>query len=241
MIEKSQRMKQGLLLLGVFLLAQAPAPGPAPAPNDPNLQVRIQQLIQLIESHPSGVVVNEQIKVVTDPSRPAYQADGTRNQNFKVRPDNEHPSISGVMHMEQNRENAVQELIRIGKPAVPALVRAVTYEGYEFRFLYARALGEIGDLRAFPALLKFYGDALNQLKVAKAAQSLDPALAAEAERKGVAGKQAGLAALERLSGQKLGDDLGKWQAWWNTRKGKVEALPVPVIYTANPPSSPSQP
>ena len=239
MIGKSLNLKPGLWLLGVLLLAQAPAPGPAP--NDPNLQVRIQQLIQQIESHPSGVLVNDQIKVVTDPSRPAYGADGTRNQNFKVRPDNEHPSISGAMHVEQNRENAVQELIRIGKPAVPALVRAVTYEGYEFRFLYARALGEIGDLRAFPALLKFYEDALNQLKVAKAAQSLDPALAAEAERKGTAGKQAALAALEKLSGQKPGDDLGKWQAWWNTQKDKVQAIPVPVIYTANPPSSSPRP
>ena len=235
MLEQYPRMKTGLLLLGVFLLAQAPAP------NDPNLQVRIQQLIQLIETKPSGVVVNEQVKVVTDPSRPAYQADGTRNQNFKVRPDNEHPSVSGIMHVEQNRENAVQELIRIGKPAVPALARAVMNEGLEFRFLYARALGEIGDLRAFPTLLKFYEDALNQLKVARAAASLDPVLSAEAERKGTAGKQAAHTALEKLSGQKLGDALGPWQAWWQTQKGKVEPLPVPVLYTANPPSGSSKP
>jgi hypothetical protein len=227
-------------LLGLSLLAAAAAAQtPAPAPSEAQVQLRVLELIRLIEDKPNGVVVNEQVKVITEPDRPAFHPDGTRNQDFTVRPDTEHPALAGIVHEEENRERSGRELIRIGQPAVPALVRALTNEGYEFRPLYARVLGEIGDLRAAPSLLKYYEDGRNQLKVAQAAASLDPALAADAEKKGNAKKQAAVAALETLSGQKLGDEPAQWQAWWESQKDKVQPLPVPVHYSANPPEASS--
>lgn len=219
-------------LVGLMLAGHARAQ--SPTPSEAEVRLRVLDLIRRMEYKPDGVVVNEQVKVIRDPNRPAFNPDGTRNQDFTVRPDSEHPSLAGIVHQEENRERYAQELIQIGQPAVPELVRALTNEGYEFRPLYARVLGEIGDMRAVPALLKFYEDGRQQLQMAKATAGLDPALAAEAEKKGTEKKQAAIAALERLSGQKLGDDPAQWESWWNGHKDKVQALPVPVHYSADP-------
>lgn len=233
-------LRGSLASLAWLLLAQAPPPAPVPSPAPAaNVELRVQELIRLIETKPSGVYVNQQVKIAPDSDRAAYHADGRRNQDFTVRPDDDHPSISGVMHYEQNQEKYLRELVQIGPAAVPGLVRAATYEGYEFRNLYARALGQIKDLRAVPALLKLYEDANNQLMVAKAAERFDPAMAAEAARKGNACKQDALAALAAVSGQNFGDDLNRWKAWWETQKGAVPALDVPKHYSVE--SGPATP
>ena len=222
-----------LVLLAGRIFAQSAA-----APSDSAVQLRVQELIRLIETKPSGVFVNEQVKVIKPPDHQPYNPDGSRNQDFTVRPDTEHPAVADKIYVEERREQYLQELIKIGQPAEPALIRAMIFEGYEFRPLYCRALGEIKDLRAAPALLKFYEDGRNQLMVAKAARQLDPAAAAEAEQKGRARTAAAIAALENLSGQKFGDDPAKWQAWWDSRKGQVQPLPVPTLYSVNPSTAP---
>ena len=206
---------------------------------DAQFQARINRLIQLINLKPNLIAVNQSNQVLKDPNWRPYNPDGTRNQDFTVRPDYSHPSISRAVNAEQNRETAVNELIKIGKPAVPALVGAVTNEGYEYRQYYARALGGIGDMRAVPAILKYYRDGVMQVNLARMIrESGDAAAAGECENKGRVMKQAAIKALEKMSGQKFGDDFAKWNQWWNENKANVNALPVPKHYSASPVTAP---
>jgi hypothetical protein len=235
-----------LMILSASAFAQDPAvrkPSQESTPArgaDAQVQARINQLIKLINLKPNLVTVNQSHQVVKDPNHQPYNPDGTRSQDFTVRPDHSHPSISQAINVEQNRETWTRELIQIGKPAVSALVKALTYEGHEYREYYARALGGIGDLRAVPAVLKYYQDGVIQVNLAKMIRSSgDQAAAMECEKKGQTMKQAAVQALEQISGQKFGDDLAKWNQWWIENKAKVEPLPVPKHYSANPaPSSP---
>lgn len=212
-------------------VSTAPVSGP-----DAQLEARINRLIYQINLKPNLMTVNQSNVVMKEPNHQPYHPDGTRNQDFTVRPDYTHPNLSQAINVEQNRENWTNELIQIGKPAVPALVKAVTLEKYEYRHFYARALGGIKDKRAVPALLKYYKDGVKQVNLASLIRmSGDEAAANECDNKGRVMKQAAVKALEQISGQKLGDDYAKWEAWWQQNKAGVDAIPVPVHYTATPP------
>lgn len=196
-----------------------------------DLQKRIEWLIRNINLKPSMVTVNQNNQVVKEPDHKPYNPDGTRNQDFVVRPDYSHPDISNAVNVDANREKWMLELIQIGKPAVPALVKAVTYEGHEYREYYAQALGKIGDMRAVPALLKFYQDGVMQLSMAKMIRSSgNETVAKECEAEGNKMINAAVQALEDISGEKYGKDFNKWQLWWRGKKENVDALPVPTHY-----------
>ncbi len=233
-----------LMIFSASAFAQNSAP-PNPSPvstqspsPDNQVQARINQLIKLINLKPNLITVNQSNQVIKDPNQQPFNPDGTRNQDFTVQPDYSHPSMSQVINADQNREKWTAELIRIGKPAVPALVKALTYEGHEYREYYARALGGIRDPRAVPAILKYYQDGVIQMNLAKMIRSSgDEAAAKECEKKGQTMKQAAVKALEQISGQKLGDDLAKWNQWWIENKANVKPLPVPKHYSANPKSN----
>ncbi len=218
--------------------ASAEASGGVSAPN-PQLEARINRLIMQINLKPNLLTVNESNVVMKEPNHQPYHPDGTRNQDFTVRPDLSHPNISQALNVEQNRDKWTNELIQIGKPAVPALVKALTNEKYEYRYYYARALGGIKDMRAVPTILKYYEDGGKQVNLAKLIRmSGDEAAARECENKGVVMKKAAVDALEQISGQKYGDDYAKWKAWWDQNKTGVDAIPVPKHYSANPVTSP---
>ncbi len=53
--------------------------------------------------------------------------------------------------------NASKELVQIGKPAVPLLIVALRDPDYKVQVRAAKALGEIGDNMAVPALLEAIG------------------------------------------------------------------------------------
>jgi len=55
-------------------------------------------------------------------------------------------------------QSAINELVKIGEPAVPALIRALEHEFHEVRYNSAKALGEIGDPSAVPSLVRSLDD-----------------------------------------------------------------------------------
>ena len=56
------------------------------------------------------------------------------------------------------RRAAAEALVKIGTPAVPALIQALGHYWYDVRRAAAEALGAIGDPQAIPALIEALGD-----------------------------------------------------------------------------------
>lgn len=216
--------------------APAPVASSAPVISDPAAQNRVKSLIALIESKPTGLIVNNTGRVETPPGHQPYTADGSRNQNFKVVPDYENSQAATVVNMDQRRAQAVSELIAIGKPAVDELARALVTEAYEHRNFYAYALGEIKDPRAVPALLKYMEDGKMKLSMVNSVRSSGNAqMAANLEKQGNQMVSDASIALQKITGETYGPDLVKWQTWWNANKQKVGPTPNLIIFTANPP------
>ncbi|HUT55340.1 MAG TPA: hypothetical protein VM658_18265 [bacterium] len=254
------RKKFGFSLLIMLSLALAPSwaaraqnpantPQPKPAPRaqtgtapaqpaaGPAVQNRGKALIALIESHPNGLIVNNNARVESPPSNQPYTADGSRNQNFKMVPDLSGNQIAQSVNMDQRRAQAVQELIAIGKPAVDDLAVALVTEGNQYRNLYAYALGEIKDPRAVPALIKYLEDGKAKLSmVGSVRASGNQPMAAKLEKQGASMAADSSLALQKITGQTYGTDLVKWQTWWNANKEKVGPTPNLILYTANPPA-----
>lgn len=211
-------------------------PGSATTGQQPQDPVkRAEELIRKIEYQPTGIYVNRNANPIADPNRQAYNPDGTRNQNFKVEADYTAPEISKIFNVEQHRMQYAAELIKIGKPAVPALMLAACNEGYKYRHYYCHCLAAIGDLRASAALLKYYTDGIRQVKLAESIRTTgDQTWAAEVEKQGNQMKQLAIASLKQLSGQTIGDDFTAWETWWNQKKPELGPIPPLTTYTANP-------
>lgn len=208
----------------------------APTVDSPAVQARVRQLIVTIETKPSGIVVNNNGQVAAEPGHSPYNPDGTRNQNYTVTHDNSQGPAGVVLNNDQLRAQAIAELIKIGKPAVPQLVTALMTEGSEFRRFYAYTLGEIKDPRAVPALIKYMEDGYAKFKlVPQIRASGNEALAKKQEDDGKLMIADSVLALEKITGEKYGSDLNKWKQWWEANKAKVGPTPPLQTYTANPP------
>ncbi|MEO0080517.1 MAG: HEAT repeat domain-containing protein, partial [candidate division WOR-3 bacterium] len=112
-------------------------------------------------------------------------------------------------------------LEEIGKPAVLPLIEALNDPNNNVRDGAACALGEIGDWRAVEPLIAALKDtdahvrttaaiSLGNLKAYEAVGPLIEALADEDEFV----RAFAAAALSTITGKDFGDDLDKWQRWW---------------------------
>ncbi len=198
----------------------------------------IKQLIKTIESRPSGVIIHNKAQVQSGVDHRPYNPDGSRNQNFRVLPDEESAKDTHKLDHQRKRGRAVKELIHIGRPAVPQVVPALMKEGHRFRHLYAYILGEIGDPRAVPALIKYMEDGVMKKSLAESYRRLDKKeMAGKLDKEGQGMVSDAAGALERISGEDYGPDLSKWKKWWKKNKHKY-GPPIPIMqYTANPPES----
>ncbi len=216
--------------------AKPQANAAAPASN-PAVQNRVKALIALIETEPTGLIVNNNARIESPPSNQPYTADGSRNQNFKMVPDLSGNPAAQTVNMDQRRAQAVKELIAIGKPAVDQLAVALAADSNLYRNFYAYALGEIKDPRAVPALIKYLEDGKGKLSMAAGVRaSGNEPMAAKLEKQGAQMSADASIALQKITGQAYGQDLAKWQTWWNANRDKVGPTPNLIIYTANPPA-----
>ncbi|MFO8056413.1 MAG: hypothetical protein R6V10_03865 [bacterium] len=212
-----------------------------PVKPTPEKKKKIKKLISIIESKPTGVFINNRGRVKSGPEHRPYNPDGSRNENFRVVPETESGEAAGVLNHKKKRGRAVKELISMGRPAVPQVVGALMHEGREFRYLYAYILGEIGDPRAVPALIKYMEDGKMKLDMKKSYEKLGKKKMArqmEKEGRGMISDAAG--SLEAITGEDYGPDLRKWKAWWKRNRSKY-GPPIPLVqHTANPPDSRSR-
>lgn len=128
------------------------------------------------------------------------------------------------------RLKAAQELGQIkAEIAVPELIRVLKDEEEAVRGIAALALGKIGDKTAVPAIIKAMGiketlnlgarismiDTLGNLCDQSSIGDLiaiSELTESPIELKAIAG------ALKKITGQDLGEDIGKWRLWWNKNK-----------------------
>lgn len=233
-------------------LGQSPAPAaptaaPTPAPTaatcavpdfstpqvaDAALDARIRALILAIEDKPSGVIINNAGYIENAPANQPYNPDGSRNENFRVTPDLSGANTAYMLNGEQRKQKAYEELVRIGRPAVPLLSMAVVMEGYDQRPIYVKALGEIRDPRAVPHLIKYMEDGKMMLSMAASMVSLGNTVEAKKLQCDGNKMMADAAdALAKITGQNYGPNLGPWRQWWEQNQSKVQGpIPPTQIY-----------
>lgn len=205
---------------------------------DPALEKKIKSLIATVEKKATGTIVNNDGSVEVPPDHQPYNPDGSRNQDFKVTHDHEGGTATYRANLDKQRELAIKELIGIGPPAVDELSRALTRDYFQYRPMYAYALGEIGDPRAVPALLKYFETGEMKLKNVDFVRSAgNVEMAARLERDGHKMMDDAASALSKITGQSYGRDHKKWSAWWEANKEKVGPVPDLQEYTANPKDS----
>ncbi len=200
---------------------------------NPATRARVQNLIAAIEQQASGLIINRSGRVNNPRGDQPYNPDGSRNQNFRVVPDYQSGPAAVAGDANQRRKRATMELIKIGPAAVPQLSRALVNDFYKQRHLYAFALGEIKDLRAVPALIKYFEEALMKKKTAKAFQQHgDPAMANKLTNEAEQMIEVAWAALKKISGKDYGPDITKYKAWWEANKHTAGPCPSLDIYKA---------
>ncbi len=205
--------------------------GAQASPQNAEIQKQVKQLIDLINQEPNLLMVNPRARVVKDPGWQPYTADGKYNQDFRVVPDDSSPEIAQALQIEQNRVKWTNELIQIGLPAVPELIKSVLDEGKKYRQFYVTALGRIKELKAVPAVLKYYYEGVQQEKLAKSLETVGTSEDAQklkqesALQKGVA-----VEALKSISGKDFGDDYPKWEQWWKETEKKIGPVNLPKLY-----------
>jgi len=227
------------LFLGTALWADEPPANNQQAQSEAEMRARIEQeiqkrvkeLIDLINLEPNVLMVNPKAQVVKDPNWQPYTPDGKYNQDFKVVPDDSAPEISQALQIEQNRAKWTNELVQIGLPAVPELVKAVLDEGKKYRHFYVTALGLIKDVKACPAILKYYYEGVEQVKLAKSLEQLGAGEEPEKLRQeSIFRKGVAVEALKSISGKDFGDDYPKWEQWWKETEKKIGPVELPKLY-----------
>jgi hypothetical protein len=195
------------------------------------IQKRVKELIDLINLEPNLLMVNPNAQVVKDADWKPVTADGKYNQDYKVVPDDTKGPAGQALMVEHNRQRWADELVMIGQPAVDQLRLAVIDEGKKYRSYYVYALGQIKDLRACPALLKYYSDGVEAEKAAKSLEKLGALEDAAKLRQESAQKRTeSVNALKTISGKDLGDDYGKWDQWWKETEKKIGPVPMPKLF-----------
>lgn len=204
-------------------------------PENPSAEKRVMELVRTIESKPTGLVVNNRGVVNAPPEHQPYNPDGSRNQNFQVNPDYSSGEAANLMGHEERVKAAKAEIIKIGKPGVPALCRALVNGGNEKRDFYAAALGIIGDPRAIPALLRYMEEGRKRVTMASTYRdSGATAQAAQMEKSGKKIMERAADSLSKISGESFGTDMAKWRAWWEANKARVGPTPNLNLFSANP-------
>lgn len=97
---------------------------------------------------------------------------------------------------DDNLRYAFEILGKIGAPAVEPLLDSLKEPRSRYRSLVVKTLGEIGDKRAVEVLIALLRED-------------DRSIRTEA-----------VGALEKMTGEKLGDDPAKWDEWWAANKPK---------------------
>jgi len=198
---------------------------------DAEIQKRVKELIELINQEPNVLMVNPKAVVVKDENWRPYTPDGKYNQDFKVIPDDSSPEVSQALKIEQNRQKWTNELVMIGLPAVPELIKASLDTGRKYRYFYITALGLIKDVKATPAILKYYQEGIDQEKLAKSMEKMAAVEDAEALRKeAIFRKGVAIEALKNISGKDFGDDYAKWEQWWKDMEKKIGPVELPKLY-----------
>lgn len=64
------------------------------------------------------------------------------------------PALAEALKDKDIRGSAIEALVKIGKPAVPALIEALKNENKDVRWIAATALGDRGDASAIPTLIE---------------------------------------------------------------------------------------
>lgn len=267
-------MKNRILLIGAMFLLSASALGqdtkpagqekPSPAENQnvqpatvsgstdaraavqAAIQERVRELIKLINTEPNLLMVNPRAQVVKDPDWRPVTPDGKYNQDFKVAPDDSAPEIAQAVNLDQNRNKWCHELVHYGTDAVPELVKAVLDPANKYRSYLIDVLGQIKDVHAAPAILKYYWDAVEKDKVTKSLAAMGASEeAAKIKQEAEQDKKVSIEALKSLSGQDFGDNYPKWEAWWKDMEKKIGKVELPKLYDAKGAKSkeiaPSQP
>jgi len=197
------------------------------------IQNRVKELIKLINQEPNLLMVNPKAQTVKGPDWKPVTPDGKYNQDYKVVPDDSTPEISQAIQIEQNRQKWTNELIGIGIDAEPEVIKGVLDPGNKYRHYLVYALGQIKDIHATPAVLKYYSDAVEQEKLAKSMEAMGAKDDADKMRKDAeSDKKTALDALKTLSNQDFGDDYKKWEAWWKETEKKIGKVELPVLYDA---------
>ncbi len=209
-----------------------------PLPDDPEsrARARARSLIAAVEKVYSGAVFVGG-KIDEDPSHRPYNPDGSRNQNFYVAPDYANTEGAEMLNADRKRALALKQLIEMGLPAAPELCRAMVTGGYRYRHFYAYALGEIGDPRAAPALIKYMEDGKSMIEVSEAIKATgDTTHARELETRGRRMMSQGAGALGQITGESYGPDLAEWKAWWERHKAEIGETPNLKTFNVNPDS-----
>ena len=119
--------------------------------------------------------------------------------------------------------------VKIGKPAVPALIKLLQRDKNErVRNRAANLLGAIGDKSAIPALIKALWDkgeyvsqnaALALVKIKD--KSAIPELLKALENENINVNKWAKKALKGITDQDFDQDTAKWQKWWDENKDKT--------------------
>ena len=133
------------------------------------------------------------------------------------------------------RRNAAFALKKIGKPAVPALIKTMLgHKVAKCRQNAARTLGMIGDKSAVPSLGKALENDKDEGVRVNASYALSfiftdrklvPVLIKALNDKRKSVRFNALSGLEKITGHKFGDDIEQWCSWWK-RAGKKEIAPL---------------
>lgn len=117
---------------------------------------------------------------------------------------------------------ARRALVNMGKPAVDLLITALKDKSTQIRYGAADSLGDLKDRSAVEPLIAAMQDeyaivrqrAVEALGKIKDRRAIEPLIATMKEEN--AGNRQWVAwALEQITGQDLGQDSARWQAWWD--------------------------
>src|SRR5215475_3645278 len=116
-----------------------------------------------IASPPIGALISALKE--NDPNERKEATEGLGNIGY----DRAVPALIAALPNETTRDEAAEVLVRIGKPAVPALIAVLNDPQWKVREQTAKALGKIGDKSAVPAMIAALNNDRSSMKERPAA------------------------------------------------------------------------